>query len=139
MDREALAIGQRLARPALGQSRAYQPRDPTSAAPAEADPYARAAECQSGSCNIMGTISFDYPIGAPQQCRRDYYADRFCRFEVDREFKFDRLLDRNARWILTSQDLVHESGGTPKQCRPVRPVRHQAADFDKCANDRRRW
>jgi hypothetical protein len=49
---------------------------------------------------------FDYLVGARDDRRRNLKADGFCSFQVDSEFKRDRLRDRQVSGLGATQNLI---------------------------------
>src|SRR5712692_10150739 len=73
------------------------------------------------------TGSSDHPIGAHEKRLRDREAEGFGGLEIDDQFKFGRLLDRQLARLGALEYLVHEVRGAPVKVGDVLAVADQAA------------
>ncbi len=73
--------------------------------------------------------SFDHPVNAQQNGRRDSEAQSFRALEVDHEFEFDRLLNGQVTQLGTLEYLVHVGGTAPAIFRVIRAVGDDASRF----------
>jgi hypothetical protein len=62
---------------------------------------------------------FDYLFGAGNQCRRDSDAERLGRNQFDDQIEFGGLLDGDAAWLRTAQNLVDKIARASEQFRVV--------------------
>src|SRR6516162_5450764 len=90
--------------------------------------------------NVDGEVSFEPPsrftslyhlVGAGEQCRWHFEAERLGSRQIDDEIELGRLLYWKVAGLGTAQDLVDVVGGAPEQIRIAWSVRHQTARFDK--------
>src|SRR5262249_61713128 len=58
---------------------------------------------------------------------RDGEAKRLRGFEIDNEFVFGRLLDRQVTWFGTFENTIDISSGLPEHFSFVRSIRNQSA------------
>src|SRR5215472_18557226 len=72
---------------------------------------------------------FDRLVGAGEQCRRDFDAERSRGRKVDHEFELARLDDRQISWLGALEDSDGIDGDLAKRLHEARPVTHQAARF----------
>jgi hypothetical protein len=73
------------------------------------------------------TSLFDDLIGAGEQRRRDFEAERFRRLEIDDKLIFRRRLHREVSWLLALEDAIDIAGRAPVLVDNVRPVRSATA------------
>ncbi len=59
--------------------------------------------------------SFDHLVGEHDKLIRNCEAECLGGLEIDDEIEFGGLLDRDICWICSSEDLVNQFRGTPKQ------------------------
>jgi hypothetical protein len=64
-------------------------------------------------------FSFDHLIGAGEQRRRHAEAERLRGLQVDSQFEFCRLLDRDVARLRPAQNLVDKFGGASVQVHEV--------------------
>src|SRR5258707_10762091 len=76
-------------------------------------------------------FSFDHFIRPRQHIRWNRQTDLFCGFQIDHKLKLRGLLDWKIRRLGALEDFIHESRQSSLQIYQVRPVRHEAASFDK--------
>src|SRR5882724_11166958 len=76
---------------------------------------------------------FDHLIGAAEQHRWHFEAERFRSLEIDTQLEFGRLVKRNISRIGTPKNLIDEVGDAAKDVRQVGRISHQSASFDKIA------
>ena len=63
--------------------------------------------------------------------RRHGEAECPCRFKIDDEIEFGRLLDREVGRFRPAQNLIDIVAGAPEQVRVVCSIGHQASRFDE--------
>src|SRR5262249_39563692 len=86
------------------------------------------------AARLMGP-SFDHPVGAREESRRDVKTDSFRRLEIDDEFELRRLFDRQFSRFGALQNSIHIFGGPTKLIIPVEAVGDQTSyccDLGKC-------
>src|SRR6516162_7115347 len=71
--------------------------------------------------------SLDDLVGEGQQRLRQGEAGRVCRFEVDDEFEFGGLIDRDLTRFNAAKDLVHIVGNLSRRFGGIGPIGHQPA------------
>src|SRR4029453_12363282 len=74
--------------------------------------------------------SLDYLVGAGEQRRRNFDAERPGRGQVDDEIEFGRLLDRDVGGLYAFKDLVDIIARAPEQVREVWSIGRQTSCFD---------
>src|SRR6516162_11135341 len=79
----------------------------------------------------MRAGSFDHLVGDGEQARRKGQTEYPGSVEVDHEFEFVRLHDRQIGWPLTFQNPGGIDADLAMRLGDARPVAHQAADIDK--------
>jgi hypothetical protein len=80
---------------------------------------------------ITRGVSFDHLVGAGEERRRHFDAERLCCLEIDDKLVLGRCLHRQVGGLLTFQDATGIAGGAPKRIDGIRTVRNQAAIVDK--------
>jgi hypothetical protein len=76
---------------------------------------------------------FDHLIGAAEQHRWHFEAERFRSLEIDTQLEFGRLVKRDISRIGTPKNLIDEVGGAAIDFRLVNRMSHQSANFDEFA------
>src|SRR5215831_1088436 len=77
--------------------------------------------------------SFDHLVGAGDQGRRESNAKGLGGFEVEGQFDFRRLLNRQLCGLCTLQDFIHVDCCTTVLVRDVGSIAHEPAVFDMLA------
>jgi hypothetical protein len=72
---------------------------------------------------------FDHLVGTGKKRRLNLQTERFCSLEIDDEFKFDGLLDRQVCWFCALQYLIDVGGRASQQIGYRGSITHQAASF----------
>src|ERR1700730_1328857 len=81
--------------------------------------------------NSEVAASFNHLVGSGEQCRRHGEAKCLRGLEIDDQFEFRRLLDRQLGWLCSFQDLVGVDRGSTIQVEYIRPVGNEATEFHK--------
>src|SRR5262245_11850090 len=76
---------------------------------------------------------FDHLVGGEQKLGWNFEVERLGGFEVDREFKFGRKLDRQVAWLDTLEDTVNEIAGAPEVLRDIDAVANKTASLNMLA------
>src|SRR5436189_2369969 len=73
--------------------------------------------------------SLDHLVGAGEQRRRDFEAERLRGFKIEHQLELDRGLDRKLAWLLTFEDAVDVAGRAPIIIEHVISVGQEATGF----------
>ena len=68
------------------------------------------------------TSLFDHLVGACEQCRRYFEAERPSSFEVDHQLELNRLLDGDVGRVHPAQNLVDKIAGATEHVGEACPV-----------------
>ena len=74
---------------------------------------------------------FDHLVGAGEQSRRHFEAERIGSREINEEIEFGRLLDRELGWLRSAQNLIDQVGSSAPHVSPVRSIGHQTSHFHR--------
>jgi hypothetical protein len=91
----------------------------------------------AGSHQLALAHSFDHLVGAGEQRRRNFQAERFGGLEIDGELEFDRRLNRELGRLGSFEDAIDVYGRAPKQIDKVdaigksTPLRSRRSGTDK--------
>src|SRR5262245_64190387 len=69
--------------------------------------------------------AFDDLVGAGKDCRRNGEAESLRGLEVDEEFEFGRLFDRQIGGLFAFENLVNIGTGTSEDCALVGAIGHE--------------
>src|SRR5215831_6348428 len=75
--------------------------------------------------------SFDHLVGHRKQRGWHGETKRLRRLEIDHQFEFGRLADRNLAWVRAFQDLTDNVSDVVTIDRDVGPIGHQPSGFDE--------
>src|SRR5207244_10467952 len=84
-------------------------------------------------------FSFDDPVGADEEHWRNAEAERFGGLQIDDQFEFGRLHDRQVSRLFTLKNAASVNAGLAKTVRKVRIVADQSAALDNLAVRVNRW
>src|SRR5215510_10467453 len=76
------------------------------------------------------TPSLDHLVGAGEQRRWNFEAQRLRGCQIDDEIELRRLLDRKVARLCPAQNLVDVVSGAPEHVWDVCSIGHQTAPFD---------
>src|SRR4029450_3778493 len=77
--------------------------------------------------------SLDHLVGAGEQRRRHFEAERFCGCEINNEIELSWLLDWDVTRLRPAEKLCDKLGSAPEQVWPVYSIGHQTSRFDICS------
>src|SRR5262245_27721076 len=78
---------------------------------------------------ITRAVSFDYLVGAGEERRRHFEAERLGGFSVDHQLEFGRLLDWKIGRLCAFEDFVDVAGGAVNQVGCICPIGDESARF----------
>jgi hypothetical protein len=81
----------------------------------------------TSSISSKQCASFDHLVGGCEQRGRNVEAEQFRGPEINREFVFDRPLDRQISWLGGSEDAVDITRGLSELFREISAIGDQAA------------
>src|SRR6516165_11228230 len=79
--------------------------------------------------------SLDHLVGAREQRRRNFKAERLRSGQVNDEIELGRLLNRDVVRLRSAQNLVYKFGGASVEVLEVSSIGHQPSRLDILASD----
>jgi hypothetical protein len=90
---------------------------------------------QENSSPWISAASFDHLVGARDECRRHFEAERLGRFEIDEQLDFHRLLDGEIGGLSPLEYISGVETELPIRIEQVGSVAYETTGLNKLRND----